>query len=50
MEIIQSEEKKTKWKSSEQEKKAMCDNIKCAHLHIIGIPEGGERGIENVCE
>ena len=48
MEIIQSEKKK--WKSSEQEKKAMYDNIKCANLHIIGIPEGGERGIENVCE
>ena len=48
MEIIQSEKKK--WKSSEQEKKAMYDNIKYANLHIIGIPEGGERGIENVCE
>ena len=28
------------------------DNIKCANLHIIGIPEGEERekGIENVLE
>ena len=24
----------------------MYDNIKCANLHIIGIPEGEERGIE----
>ena len=48
MEITQSKKKQ----KNESSKRDLWDNIKCAHLHTVGIPEGEERekGIENVSE
>ena len=39
-------------KKNESNIRDLWDNIKCANLHIIGIPEGEERekGTENVFE
>ena len=47
MEITQSEQQT---KTNEKNKQDLWDNIKCANLHIIGVPERRERqkGIDNV--
>ena len=53
MEITQSEQQtESQMKQNEGNIRDLQDNIKCANLHIIGIPEGEERekGIENVFE
>ena len=53
MEITQSgQQTENQMKKHEGSVRDLWDNIKWAHLHIIGIPEGGEKekGIENIFE
>ena len=30
--------------------KNLWDNVKCTNIHIIGVPEGEEKGAENLFE
>ena len=54
MEITQSgQQTENQMKKHESNIRDLWDNIKWANLHIIGIPEGkekGEKGIENIFE
>ena len=44
MEIIEAEQKKEKRiKRNEDNLRDFWDNIKCTNIHIIRVPEGGER-------
>ena len=53
MEITQSEQQiERQMKKNESNVQDLWDNIKCANLHIVGVPEGEEteNEIENVFE
>ena len=53
MKIIQMEKQKEKRnKKNKDSLRDLCDNIKCTNIHIIGVPEGEERGTgtENLFE
>ena len=44
MEITDVEQKRGKrLKRSEESLREHWDNVKCSNIHIIGVPEGGER-------
>ena len=37
-------------KRSEDSQRDLWDNIKCTNVHIIGVPEGEEKGAEKIFE
>lgn len=49
MEILKSEEQKEKrLTKSKQSLKDLWDTIKRTNIHIVGVPEGGERIFEEI--
>ena len=45
MEIMDAEQKREKrLKTNEESLRELWDNVKCTNIHIIGVPEGEERG------
>ena len=52
MEITKSEQQKEREMKKESKIGDLWGNIKCANLHVIGVPEGEERkkGIKNLFE
>ena len=44
-EITNAEQKREKrLKTNEESLRELWDNVKCTNIHIIGVPEGEERG------
>ena len=37
-------------KGNEDSLRDLWDNIKCTSIHIVGVPEGGEKGLEKIYE
>ena len=47
VEITEVEQKREKrLKRNEDSLRELWDNVKCTHIHIIGVPEGEEKGTE----
>ena len=43
VEITDAEEKRDRLKTNEESLRELWDNVKCTNIHMIGVPEGGER-------
>ena len=51
MEITATEQNTEKrMKRSEDSLRDHWDNIKCTNIHIIGVPDGEEKGLEKIFE